>query len=468
MKKITLIIAMTVLGSAAFAQFPNIDLDKNPVNVLKKDIKDPLVRPTSTKFITSKKTGSGNSVQTTETYWLNYGQAANTLYGSLSATSYNYLCRDSVWGQFGTTYANVWIHELVDVLDVNANSDGYWQAEYPTMNWNKFTAYSIDSLAVQYAYERTNPNVLVVDTLVVHLYADVMQGANIGISGYFGGAGGIFMKGCYGLPQDSLYMPMPKYDYTKNKPKVTGAPVLQTVKIPLTALDTAIFYARIKDVPLNTVYNVNANYKVVAAYSFIPGVAYTTADTMGGKKVNSFNFASLEEQGANTFPIYNYVPYPHRAKFDYNTSSIVTTGERYNQNGNSWNGYSIPTWAYAGSTSCQASYAYEHHQVYYHVTSTTVGMADLTAKTTGIELGQNVPNPANGNTMIGYQIENGAAVTLEIHDITGKKVMSVEQGHQSAGTHTIQINAGALNNGVYFYTLKAGEFSVTKKMTVVE
>ncbi len=81
-------------------------------------------------------------------------------------------------------------------------------------------------------------------------------------------------------------------------------------------------------------------------------------------------------------------------------------------------------------------------------------------------LGQNYPNPFNGSTEIEYELANGSEVTFEVMDLTGRKVVSQNEGFVPAGKHTFKLNAGDLEAGVYFYTIKAGSFVQTKQMVV--
>lgn len=98
------------------------------------------------------------------------------------------------------------------------------------------------------------------------------------------------------------------------------------------------------------------------------------------------------------------------------------------------------------------------------------GLGVEEAGNSGIALSQNTPNPAtSGNTLINYSLANGAnSVTLEVYDITGQLVQSVNQGQQTAGQHTIDLNTANLGAGVYFYTLNVDGVKVTKKMVIGE
>ena len=84
----------------------------------------------------------------------------------------------------------------------------------------------------------------------------------------------------------------------------------------------------------------------------------------------------------------------------------------------------------------------------------------------GFELGQNNPNPFNINSTINYSVNKTDLVTFKIVDITGKVVKTYYEGIRTPGSYKLNINAGELSGGVYFYTMTCGEKSVTKKMTI--
>ncbi len=81
-------------------------------------------------------------------------------------------------------------------------------------------------------------------------------------------------------------------------------------------------------------------------------------------------------------------------------------------------------------------------------------------------LGQNYPNPFTAKTEIDYQLANGANVTIEVRDITGRVVLEQQEGFVPAGQHTLSLSANNLEAGIYLYTLQAGGFSETRRMTV--
>ena len=84
-----------------------------------------------------------------------------------------------------------------------------------------------------------------------------------------------------------------------------------------------------------------------------------------------------------------------------------------------------------------------------------------------ISLNQNYPNPFNPSTSITFNLPNAEFVTLKIYDILGKEVTTLVNEELTAGNYTKIWNAENLSSGVYFYKLNAGNFTETKKMTLV-
>ena len=101
-------------------------------------------------------------------------------------------------------------------------------------------------------------------------------------------------------------------------------------------------------------------------------------------------------------------------------------------------------------------------------------LASLTPEKT--VLLSNYPNPFNPETWIPYHLAAPADVTLTIYAIDGTTVRRLDLGHQGAGFYQSKSRAAhwdGKNNigepvasGVYFYTLKAGDFAATRKMLI--
>jgi len=83
-------------------------------------------------------------------------------------------------------------------------------------------------------------------------------------------------------------------------------------------------------------------------------------------------------------------------------------------------------------------------------------------------LSQNYPNPFNPATTITYQIPEREFVTIKVYDILGREVATLVNEEKPAGSYEIQFNASGLTSGIYFYQLKAGSYSETKKMILLK
>ncbi|MBK9733497.1 MAG: T9SS type A sorting domain-containing protein [Saprospiraceae bacterium] len=84
------------------------------------------------------------------------------------------------------------------------------------------------------------------------------------------------------------------------------------------------------------------------------------------------------------------------------------------------------------------------------------------------ELFQNVPNPFNTTTMIGFNLPQNDMVTFKVFDLTGKLVHQTK-GQYAKGYNTINIDVNTLNiNGVLYYQLDTDSDSATRKMIVIK
>lgn len=78
------------------------------------------------------------------------------------------------------------------------------------------------------------------------------------------------------------------------------------------------------------------------------------------------------------------------------------------------------------------------------------------------EVYQNYPNPFNPSTIISFSVVESAITRIEIYDILGRLVDAKEFFLQR-GDYSIQYE-GLGSAGIYFYTVKSGSKSITKKM----
>jgi hypothetical protein len=101
-------------------------------------------------------------------------------------------------------------------------------------------------------------------------------------------------------------------------------------------------------------------------------------------------------------------------------------------------------------------------------TNVPVGINDDLNLVSDFILNQNFPNPFNPSTTILYQIPNRGDVTLRIFNLLGSEVALLVNETQDAGAYKVEFNARNLSSGIYFYQLKAGSFTETRKLSLLK
>jgi hypothetical protein len=94
------------------------------------------------------------------------------------------------------------------------------------------------------------------------------------------------------------------------------------------------------------------------------------------------------------------------------------------------------------------------------------------------ELGQNYPNPGNPDTWIPYALALEAEAKIEIYNMTGRLMRTLELGHKLPGRYASRAKAAhwdgktsageLVPSGVYFYVLKAGSFIAGRKLVMLK
>jgi hypothetical protein len=99
------------------------------------------------------------------------------------------------------------------------------------------------------------------------------------------------------------------------------------------------------------------------------------------------------------------------------------------------------------------------------ILSERVGVDEI-ANLNGINLNQNIPNPASNITTFNFDLSQSRSVQFEIRDLSGRVITRLEEGTLGAGAHTVTYDVSALSSGLYTYTLIADGISITKKMVI--
>jgi hypothetical protein len=76
------------------------------------------------------------------------------------------------------------------------------------------------------------------------------------------------------------------------------------------------------------------------------------------------------------------------------------------------------------------------------------------------------PNPFKGSANVSVTVPNNGNLSIDVTNIVGQKVMSIEKGNVNAGKQLFTIDGTNLAAGVYFCTVRLDDQSFTKKMIV--
>lgn len=134
------------------------------------------------------------------------------------------------------------------------------------------------------------------------------------------------------------------------------------------------------------------------------------------------------------------------------------------------------------------SIAMEYHTMYYWRVRATNGSGagpwsniwtfqtlvnNIVEPVTGIKpteymLQQNYPNPFNPSTTIQFSLPKSSQISLAVYNSLGELVELLLDGYLVNGVYRVQWQAGDLPSGVYFYTLRSGNFRQMKKMMLVK
>jgi hypothetical protein len=92
---------------------------------------------------------------------------------------------------------------------------------------------------------------------------------------------------------------------------------------------------------------------------------------------------------------------------------------------------------------------------------------------THYSLAQNFPNPFNPSTTLAYSLKEAGHVTISIYNVLGQNVKTLVDEHQAAGNYTKvwdghDDSGSEVASGIYFYRIKAGDFSDIKKMVLMK
>lgn len=91
---------------------------------------------------------------------------------------------------------------------------------------------------------------------------------------------------------------------------------------------------------------------------------------------------------------------------------------------------------------------------------------------------QNYPNPFNPETWIPFQLSEASEVEIKIYNPAGQLIKALDLGYRNAGYYESQEDSARWDgtnesgekvaSGLYFYTLRAGEYTATRRMLLIK
>ena len=79
------------------------------------------------------------------------------------------------------------------------------------------------------------------------------------------------------------------------------------------------------------------------------------------------------------------------------------------------------------------------------------------------------PNPFTTSATIQFEMTNTSDVTVEVFDVTGKKVANLYNGKAEAGlSYQVQLHGGDLPAGIYVYRIHTGEHVYNDRLILIK
>jgi hypothetical protein len=109
--------------------------------------------------------------------------------------------------------------------------------------------------------------------------------------------------------------------------------------------------------------------------------------------------------------------------------------------------------------------------VYKYSGPTAAITLDPSAAAAGFRLGDGYPNPFQGTTTIGYAVTQDAEVKLTIHNALGRRVVTLADGHATAGQHALSWDGrdaagNPVGSGVYWVRLESAGKAESKSLVI--
>jgi hypothetical protein len=195
-------------------------------------------------------------------------------------------------------------------------------------------------------------------------------------------------------------------------------------------------------------------------YNVAPFMYCTSADA------NNFSVFTANVMGAASFgliaPDGTGIAY---LGFSGDTATEHKWGQMFLDVGTSYDGMYIDNFISQDEEERKGIFWIGHDSITGTITSSPVAVEEDAA---AFSVAQNAPNPFNPTTTISFTIPEAGNVSVEVFNVAGQKIDTIANELMSAGNHSVTWDASGFSAGVYFYTVKSGEFFETMKMTLLK
>jgi hypothetical protein len=207
------------------------------------------------------------------------------------------------------------------------------------------------------------------------------------------------------------------------------------------------------------VYSVGANGGPATELGASQPVPISSVDT-AGISFTTFTFASPVTVSDSFF-----VGFVNPTTPGDTVGAVTTRDECFSGAGFAWEKWSDQTFAALDDT---AGWDLQADLMIFPVVSELVTSSNTAEAQRVLKLENAFPNPAEAYTTIMYELKERATVSIELYDLTGKKVIDIDKGTLQAGTYKNEIDTSSLEGGVYFYTVRTDRAALTGRLHVAK
>jgi hypothetical protein len=216
-----------------------------------------------------------------------------------------------------------------------------------------------------------------------------------------------------------------------------------------------------------TFYTVPFKHKSINANSASPNSFYVSLSTLTSTVTTTgAPFFGVPATKNSIFVLTDNTTDNTGRSIDYTIDRMHWTATRTDGSYVSWNNIAHEFFLTSQTTATDTAWLYPNMFMIAYVSYNNSGVN--TAPLTGNALGQNYPNAFNSSTEIKYSLENESKVSLKVYNTLGMEIGTLADDFETAGEHQVSFNGSNLPSGTYFYTLRAGDYSATKRMVIAK